>query len=461
MYALAVLLLAAAAGPARADTPDGATYAGSDAGRVSGIHPAQSPSQARVFLPIMRRDTPDFADGRFRARSVALGLLSSCAVDLDGALWCWGNNGRGALGVGSDDMNLRSPVPRRVTGFGEAVSSVASAGFGNSCAVTTSGRVWCWGKNRCGELGQGGEAGPCDERPLSLVPLPVHALTNPTNPVRAVTLGLYYACALKESGAVWCWGDMGRSHERHPTPEVVMGLESGVVSIVAGIYHTCALLTSGGVKCWGSFGFDSGFSNETPTSVPGWESGMRQLAAGAYHVCALRTDGTMECFGENGHGQLGRGSASTWPKLDPSPVLGLPAGVSAITAGGATSCAVIADGTLWCWGWNEGGQLGVGRRDMEPQPQPQRVQGLAGPVVEAVTSWSIENLKGCGEGNCDDDWGHTCARLADGRLRCWGANQSGQLGDGSFLTRFVPGDVREAPAERSGGRSRLGMVWRP
>jgi alpha-tubulin suppressor-like RCC1 family protein len=457
LCALVVLVLAAAAGPARADAPDAATRSGPDAGRAAGIRPAQTASQARVFLPIVRRDTPDFADGRFRARSVAPGLLHTCAVDLDGALWCWGLNLHGALGVGSDDVTLRSSWPRQVTGFGEALSSVATTAWG-SCALTASGGVWCWGDNRCGQLGEGGQAAHCDSRPPSPAPLPVHGLPGP---VRALALGLNHACALTESGAVWCWGRSSKNYDMRPTPYAVAGLESGVMSISAGAYHNCALLASGAAKCWGWFKYGGLEGSETPTSPPGWETGVQQVAEGASHVCALRTNGAVECFGENDQGQLGLDS-TVWPIPDPRTVLGLPAGVKAITAGGAVTCALLADGALWCWGWNESGQLGVGRRDLEPQPRPQRVEGLAGPGIEAMTSWASPDLRSCSEdAPCDNDWGHTCARLADGRLQCWGANHSGQLGDGSFLSRPLPGDVREEPSGQSGGGSRLGMAWRP
>jgi alpha-tubulin suppressor-like RCC1 family protein len=265
--------------------------------------------------------------------------------------------------------------------------------------------------------------------------------------VLAVVMGFRHACALVQPGAVWCWGKSVGSFGASGTPSVVDGLETGVVTLAAGLEHTCALLAGGAVRCWGGF-VNGGFGNETPVSPPGWESGIRSIASGASHVCALRTSGAAECWGQNGQGQLGLGTASWDPVTVPSPVQGLPTDVRTITAGGENTCALVANGALWCWGSNDGGQLGLGEADVFPHPRPEPVKGLAGPAVEAAASLVSSELKfGCIEGaDCPDETpGHICAVLADGRLQCWGGNEVGQLGDGTFLARAVPGDVRIGP----------------
>jgi alpha-tubulin suppressor-like RCC1 family protein len=425
---------------------------GQDSGMRSGTGPAQALEQLQdsppVYLPVVRRDGLVHGDGRFRARSVAAGVVQTCAVDPDGAVWCWGSNVRGLLGVGSDDFMLSSALPRRVTGFGEAVSTVAAGPFG-TCVATASGIAWCWGEDTCGQLGRGHQDDYCGDDPPSPAPVPVRGLHAG---VIAVTVGFQHACALVRPGAVWCWGRADQDYRVQHTPAPVSGLERGVVALTAGLNHTCALLTVGAVQCWGWFSGglpNGGFESATPVTLPGWESGIRAVAAGATHVCALRTNGIVECWGQNEQGQLGRGTAGWEQPTVPAPVVGLPAAVRAITAGGATTCATLVTGALWCWGFNEAGQLGLGQANDGPHPRPEPVLAPTLPVIDAVTSSAFQYA--FGQSRSDEPYvsssaAHSCAILADGRLQCWGGNEFGQLGDGTVEARYVPGDVRVAGA---------------
>jgi alpha-tubulin suppressor-like RCC1 family protein len=150
-----------------------------------------------------------------------------------------------------------------------------------------------------------------------------------------------------------------------------------------------------------------------PTQVTGTD--WTAVSAGFYHTCALKTDGTLWCWGDNTSGQLGLGTASTTP----GQVTAGTAPWTVVTAGQSHTCALQADGTLWCWGENADGQLGIGSNLPSAAPVV---------VTASPSSWSAVAAGGA----------HTCAVAGDGTLWCWGANVKGQLGIGSVASQVVP-----------------------
>jgi hypothetical protein len=153
---------------------------------------------------------------------------------------------------------------------------------------------------------------------------------------------------------------------------------------------------------------------------PGTDPGNAStLAAGDSHTCAVVAGGTIRCWGRNGHGQLGDGT--TTDRSTPVTVQGL-TGVTQLAAGGYHTCAVVAGGTIRCWGRNGNGQLGDGTTT--DRSTPVTVQGLTG-VTQLTTGLF-----------------HTCAVVAGGAVKCWGYNSSGQLGDGTTTDRWTPVTVQ-------------------
>ena len=144
------------------------------------------------------------------------------------------------------------------------------------------------------------------------------------------------------------------------------------------------------------------------------------IAAGGNHTCALGGDGGVKCWGSNEKGQLGNGSWTDNPA--PVAVGGLGKDIIAVTAGGRHTCALAGQGHVRCWGGNESGQLGNGTQ--LDSPLPVDVQGLADGVVAVAAGDQF-----------------TCALSGDGRVRCWGNNARGQVGDGTLINRTVPVDV--------------------
>ena len=241
-----------------------------------------------------------------------------------------------------------------------------------------------------------------------------------------VAAGDGFACVTTATGGVQCWGanDHGQlgdgSGIAQSSAVDVAGL-SGVVAIAAGGSHACALTSDGVVDCWG-LNLDGEIGDGTltdefePVSVL---SNAVAIAVGSAHTCALTNAGGVKCWGANLDGQLGDGNTSA--RLTPVDVSGTTSGVIAITAGGAHSCALTMVGGIKCWGRNDRGQLGDGTTTNRVTPV---FEGgfTAGPVGEVTAG---------GE--------HTCELFYEnGEVACWGANDSGQLGDNSTTDSLTP-----------------------
>jgi len=191
------------------------------------------------------------------------------------------------------------------------------------------------------------------------------------------------------------------------------GLEK-VAAISAGAEHTCALLEENTLRCWGEnhqgqLGLGSrGEPVSTPTPVQDLQA-ILSVSAGDHHTCALAANGVVWCWGKNAQGQLGLGS--TEDRSQPSRVDDLK-DVTSLSAGSAHTCALTRTGRVYCWGDNSAGQTG---QDSEAAIlRPMAVPGLP-PVVSISAGGGQEGS-------------HTCAVTKDGQVFCWGDNSAGQLG---------------------------------
>lgn len=377
---------------------------------------------------------------------VAAGLAHTCAITGGDQVVCWGNNDFGQLGNGTYDD---SPTPVTVVDeSGNPLSGVLSISAngevenyegGHTCALTDEGFVLCWGDNGYGQLGN--EDADGDE------PNPV--LVTGLEDGTAISVGTAHACAVRSTGSVTCWGDNyygqlgdGTDEERYE-PVFVVGIENAI-DVSAGHYHTCALLENGTANCWGENlshqlgnGTDEASwepvqvlaADESPldslvaiaASSNDWDAGME-----AGHTCAVRQEGTVFCWGDNLAGQLGIGTSGDWV---PHPTqVSLIDNAIGITAGLIHTCALLQDGSARCWGDNSWGQLGDGTAD--PSAIPAVVLGpLGGEALTDVTAISVGGHIMNGYPS-----GHSCAVLGDRtEVVCWGDNLAGQLGNVSDL----------------------------
>jgi alpha-tubulin suppressor-like RCC1 family protein len=362
--------------------------------------------------------------------TVALGNDHTCAIRGTGTVWCWGYNGWGQLGDGSTNARLALGQVRGIT---NAVEVAASGG--SSFARLVDGTVVGWGLHYgAGELGDGSMVAQRTE-PVAVVGL---------RDIVDLSGGWAHACAVGADGRVWCWGynAYGQLGDGSTANRVAPGLVAGIsdaVEVSAGYLHTCARLRSGAVSCWGynvhgMLGDGTTATRLTPVAVSGISTAV-EVTCGTAHSCARLADGSMRCWGYNAYGQLGDGTTVTRPV--PGVVPGITNAVEIATgddvwrasgAGAAAdrTCARLADGTVRCWGYN--GYGGVGDGTTTNRLVPTAVFGLTDAIELA-------------EGGRY----HTCARRADRTLLCWGYNGNGQLGDGTTSSRAAPGLVAGFP----------------
>ncbi len=305
--------------------------------------------------------------------------------------------------------------PAADSGWASGPIVSVTAGGEHTCALTLAGRVKCWGDNFRGQLGDGTSTDRS-------VPVDVVGLGSG---VAGVTAGQQHTCAWMPSGTAGCWGSNtygqlgdGSGAPQQFTPSTVVGL-TNAAALSAGSDHTCALTNAGGVKCWGrndfgQVGDGTTTHRPTPVGVTGLGSGVAAVAAGGNHTCALTTAGGVKCWGRNNQGQLGDGT--TIDRTTPVNVVGLTSGVAAIAPGFLHTCALTTGGDVKCWGRNDHGQLGDGTGT--PRPTPVSVLGLPAGTTAVASGGS-----------------HTCAVTAGSRVRCWGWNGFGQLGDGTTVSQ--------------------------
>lgn len=369
--------------------------------------------------PVLERKTEPFFIGNFsNPKDLHSYSGHSCVLTDTDELMCWGRGDFGQLGVG-EAGDLAQPA--KVAGLAQVTSF--SLGGVHSCAVTAPvgtdpAKLWCWGDNQYGQLGQAST-----EIGTSNSPLEVTGLTG--EPV-SVAAGETHTCAIvRQDGvdSVMCWGHNGEGQlgightEDTPSPTAVAG-SAGAAILVAGGSFTALLTDTGQIKSWGGnsegqLGNGFFFRRQLPIHLSGIDQPLADVVTGEQHTCALTQAGAVLCWGRNQYGQLGVDSVVY--SADPVPVTGLASGVASIAAGSVHTCALLDTGEVKCWGNNPMGGLGTGDLN-EPLSIPQTVKNPAG----------TENLSGVAKVSCGAS--HTCALMQDGSALCWGSNFFGQLG---------------------------------
>jgi alpha-tubulin suppressor-like RCC1 family protein len=447
-------------------------------------------------------------------KALSIGGIHSLALKEDGTLWIWGCNYSGQLG---DGTNADSNIPVPVSGLGNVIA--ISGGLSHSAAIVQNssvkpgyrrpflsgrfskrhelnmgrynfnvlpansrsftankpssvrGKLWAWGDNKYGQLGNGKHG----EAEKSALPVQVVINGGPVNPgifsdVISAAGGLYHSLAAKYDGTVWAWGRNAQGQLGNGTftdsdiPVQVSGL-TDIIEVAAGQDHSLALRIDGTVWAWGA-GSEGQLGNRGVFSNPGCYSNIPvqvaalttviEIAAGYSQSCALKNDGTVWTWGHNHNGTLGNGS-NIGSKV---PVQVLSLTDAAAVAGGLgiadTFIALKNDGTSWAWGAHKDeasgnyGQLGDGTQ-ME-STVPVKLANYSD--VRAITRGLCFSL---------------CLR-ENGTMWGWGYNGSGQLGNGSTTLSTVPVqvDIHEFSAAISeitaGGaysfaRTEDGMTW--
>jgi alpha-tubulin suppressor-like RCC1 family protein len=357
---------------------------------------------------------------------ISLGTNFACALASTGTAYCWGLNTSGQLGNPATATRFLVPV---------AATSQATiaAGYAHSCTIS-SGKAYCWGDNIDGELGN-------NRTTSSSVPVAVvtsGALSGVT--LTQIVAGFFFTCALGSTGAVYCWGfnadgELGNNSTTNSSVPVAVST-SGVLSGVAVTqitansgYNVCALGSTGAAYCWGR-NSDGQLGNNTVTnsSVPvtvttsGVLSGatLTQITAGSSFTCALDSTGHAYCWGLGASGQLGNNTNTSSAVPVAVTATGVLSGVTLtqVSAASAFACALGSTGAAYCWGLNADGQLGNTTTTSSLVPVAVTASGVTLIQVRAG------NTAACAQGSS--------------AIYCWGLNSSGQLGNNSSTQSSVP-----------------------
>lgn len=370
---------------------------------------------------------------------VSAGASHTLAIKSDGSLLSWGLNRNGQLGNGT---TLDKLSPAQVGATTATLGSVISSGEFHSLALSscaTAGCVlWAWGSNDNGRLGDG-----------TIVEKKSPTKITGTNWLE-IAAGGFHSAAVKKDGTLWTWGrnDVGQlglgipvgaanllgviNHDTKMVPTQVGTLKTWI-HVSTGALHTLGMLQTGAIMRWGAndrgqLGLDLAnagiFSFDLPKNLLSGSGSDEQLfssmSAGGDHSLAILNNGTLHSWGANGFGQLGNGTTIDGLRASQVGTENNWESVSAggghndsgndLPANGGHSLAVKTDGTLWAWGSNSFGQLGLGMTDDTALPTQ----------VGKDTNW-----KKVSAGKL-----HSFAWKADGSLWGWGNNLYGQLGNG-------------------------------
>jgi alpha-tubulin suppressor-like RCC1 family protein len=373
---------------------------------------------------------------------IGSGFTHSCGLTTDGRVYCWGSNGEGKLGDGTDEPSLLpSPVAADIE------LTLLSVGFAHSCAIAQTGSAYCWGSGAFGKLGNADEISR--RSPVAVAGGLSFA---------AISAGRDHTCGITTSGDAYCWGlnedgQLGSTTSQLcsdpnggtplPCATAPVAVSGGHTfeSIDAGLAHTCGIRPDAAAYCWGSnqwgelgIGADVPPSSVTPLAVA-WPAGFAQIVA-SYHgyTCGVGLgDGLGYCWGNNDLGQLGRGTISG----EEHDVAAVPAGTTFLSMQAAIfhTCGLATDGTAYCWGQNP---FGLGHGGTTPSELP----------VQVASGLRFVNLA--------TGWYRTCGVASDGIAYCWGNDP---LGNGSPDPSATPVRVSgqpESPYKTAYGKRRSG-----
>ena len=346
--------------------------------------------------------------------SVAVGSIHACALDRQGAVWCWGQSEGYALGDGTLATRLRPAV---VPGLEGGVVQLG-VGYAFGCALRDTGELWCWGD-------AGRARVPGADPALRGRAFPVTSLGRD---VVLVRVDGTHVIALLRDGSLRIMGPENLSLTYRSDLPPGMPL----VDVTLGTFNACALRADGVLSCWGDSTWgglgpgpeidptDQSFDRNHHAVVVARDAAgrplpVRSLASAGAARCALLEDRSVWCWGSNGHNHLGRGDYAVRSDENPAPVVGLPPDLERLESGDAGICAITTGGDAWCWGRNDFGQMGNG--DLTPfegrlpgsdrlhylgtTPRPLR---LGGARVASVSSTSDR----------------LCAWYGSDRVRCYG-----------------------------------------
>ncbi len=379
----------------------------------------------------------------------AAGDRHACLIMDNGLMRCWGGNNFFQLGVSGENIGDDETAAERGISFSGLIQ--VSARGSTTCALRHSGTVLCWGRGHYGVTGQAHEN----------LQTFAQANVNLPEPAIQVSTSGTHSCAVSVTGSLYCWGrnsfgELGYGNKddigdnEHPDSVGPVDIGAPVKQVSTGSGFTCALLVSGQVKCWGvgtqgQIGWEADYAQyeaypgdqegETPVAFPfvSLNGGSTyEISSGRHHTCAM-SGGALNCWGQGSDGKLGHGNTENLGDDELASDFGaVPYGggdVTNIATGGAGTCVSLSNGNAKCWGASAFG-IGYGNTDTIGDDEP----ASAGGNLDFDGKRSIYIASG---------GGFSCALMHDQTVYCWGNNDVGQLGLGNTtpVSNSVLGEV--------------------
>ena len=309
----------------------------------------------------------------------------------------------------------------------------------NVCAVSFTDKLYCWGSNAAGQVGDGTTAPRAQPTAVLAGAIPAGVT------IESVSVGSVFVCALASNDQAYCWGsnsngqlgDNSTVSKLVPTAVAQGDRPAGVTfqEVKTGGTHACGIGSNGVGYCWGlssngQLGVNSTAQRLVPTyisqgAIPAGST-LKQIALGDAHTCAVASNDLMYCWGSNSGGQVGNNSNTQ--RVIPTAVSqgSVPTGVvaSTIYAKGSHTCAIATNNLAYCWGSNASGQVGNNSAAVA-RITPAAVSLGAMPAGTTIKSLGLGSQ-------------HTCALASNNVTYCWGLNSSSRLGDGTTTNRIVP-----------------------
>jgi alpha-tubulin suppressor-like RCC1 family protein len=362
-------------------------------------------------------------------------MIHTCALNVEGTAYCWGAGNHGQLGYGDAFGDSDVPIMVDTSAIsGEKKFVKIAACHWHTCGITSEGVGYCWGRGDDGELGSGGNL---LDNPLPL-PVDTSGITG-AKTFDQIAGGMFHTCGLTTSGSIYCWGSdyygqLGNGDYQGdslvPVPVTAGGIDGGksISRLMSGSEHNCVMTANGNVYCWGEDRFGQLGDEETSleshypvlvnTNGISGDKSFIYIGGGSSQTCGLTADSAAYCWGSDAYGALGNGGDSQNShvpvRVDTTGVTG---GVFIqFTADVYHTCGLTPDGIAYCWGSDEFGQLGDGGTSQDSQI-PVQVD-----MSEIVGEKAFAQISAGGQ--------HTCGITVDGRVYCWGSDNTGQLGNG-------------------------------
>jgi alpha-tubulin suppressor-like RCC1 family protein len=306
---------------------------------------------------------------------------ATCVIDAAGALFCWGRLNGSDPSVGEQgDKVTGLPVQ-----FGTDLWRTIGVGPWHACGVRDDGTLWCWGRNCGGQLGDG-------TRDAHVQPIQIGTESR----WQSVAVGGGHSCAIDDAGALACWGglDYGQSDCQGVPTQTPTAIDGVWQQVSSGWYASHGLAADGTLWRWHDYRLEDDPSQPFEAPVPLGAAKWRTIATGLDGVFGVREDGALAYVQFDASEETQIGSDTDWASV----------------AARDHTCALKRDGTLWCWGRNDMGQLGIGTSS-DDVPDPMQ--------ISRIGNWTAVTA----------GYSYSCG-VYDRQVYCWGANTVGEIGIG-------------------------------